>query len=150
VSFTTSLRFGDAGEAIWYQAHPGLSRIDGLKGDFLDANGEKWELKTDLWSMEKTPNFFIERYSDMARKTPGGPYQALVHGCRYFCYFYIASLTYFKFDCAELVATLDEVLPKLTPTEVQNKGYTTMGYRVPRDLLTHLAKPVTLKVSIHE
>lgn len=148
MSFTTSLRFGDAGEAIWYQAHPGLERIDGLKGDFVDPEGRKWELKTDLWSMEKTPNFFFERYSDAARKSPGGPYQALQHGCVYFCYFYIANMTYFKFHCAELVEALDLILPGLTPTEVQNKGYTTVGYRVPRDYVAHLAEPIKLKVSL--
>jgi hypothetical protein len=148
--FRSQLGIGQMGEAMFYEAHEGkLVRTDGRKGDFVcSLSGDKYELKCDTWDMNKTPNLFIERYSDEAKGTPGGPWQALEHGARYFVYMFAPNLTYFQFETAELVAKLEEIIPTLKPFPVQNKGYVTLGYRVPRDLLSPLYKEVRLTVSI--
>ena len=129
------------GELFFMQAHDGdLTRIDGLEGDFIwHETGEKLELKTDTWSMAKTPNYFMERYSDRETKSPGGPWQALSHGCDLFVYFYVQDLTYFVFDTRKLVGALEKIIPRIEPTLITNRSWVTEGYRVPRAMLSDIA-----------
>ncbi len=150
MSFQASLSLGALGETLYFQANCGdLKKIDGMNGDFIwSSTGEKVELKSDYYKMEKTPNFFIERYSDKEKKTPGGPWRALQDGSTIFVYFYIQNLTYFTFRCEELCAFLTEQMlkEKCTPCDVVNKSWTTLGYRVPRTAVEHLATKEYLTV----
>lgn len=151
MSFKTSLRAGALGEVIFYQGHCGdLKRIDGLKGDFEflhgDLAGQKLELKTDYYDMNKTPNLFIERYSDRVKQTPGGPWQALSHGCEWFSYFFVTNFTCFLFNTQALVDRLEHLLPTLQPVEVKNTSWVTEGYRVPRHLLKDIYTESRLEV----
>lgn len=149
MSFNTSLKFGEIGEAIFHQAHElTIGKHPGRDGDFFElATGEKVELKTDYWSMDDTPNFFFERFSDYGKQSPGGPWQAIGHGCTHFVYFYLKNLTVFRFDTATLVAALEPLLPTLKPFPIRNKTYTTVGYRVPRELLKDIYIEEKLEVS---
>ena len=133
---------------MFYQAHCGdLRKIDGLKGDFVWVpTGEKLELKTDYYSMDATPNMFFERYSDKEKRTPGGPWQSLAQGSTLFVYFYVSNLTFYTFNTVELCAFLDENLGRFTPCDVANKSWTTLGYRVPRTAVEHLATKEYLTV----
>lgn len=145
--FKQQLAKGEIGEIIFLAAHQDdLVKLDGFKGDFALADGTKLELKTDMYDMERTPNFFVERYSDAAKKSPGGPWQAAAHGCTHFVYFYPKNLTYFTFDVAKLVGALEKLEPILEEKLIKNTSHTTMGYLVPRDLVAELATVGQLEV----
>jgi hypothetical protein len=149
-SFKGQLRTGQIGEVLFHLAHAGtLTRTDGRKADFLCAlTGDGTELKTDSYDMEKTPFFFMERFSDAEKRSPGGPWQAASHGAKYFAYFFVTNLTFFRFETEKLVAKLDELLPSLTPVPISNKSWTTVGYKVPRAALEGLYERVALNVTI--
>lgn len=149
MSFKSSLRMGNLGEAVFYMAHGDeLKKEDGRRSDFsYKSSGEHVEVKTDLFDMEKTPNFFMEKWSDRDAKKLGGPWRAFDEGVKHFVYFFLPNLTYFTFDTAQLVGALEEMLPRLKPIEVPNKSWVTEGYRVPRESLKALYVEVKLKVS---
>jgi hypothetical protein len=152
VSFYKSKGQGDIGESLFFQAHEGrLEKIDGLKGDFvLKETGQKLELKTDLWVMDRTPNFFMERYSNKATQSPGGPWQSAAHGSDLFIYFYVKDLTFYQFETKKLVEALERIVPTLAPTDIPNTGYVTQGYRVPRTMLADIATIKRIKVKVEE
>lgn len=147
-----SLAMGEIGESLFYQAHEGkLEKLDGFKSNFkLIETGQGVELKTDYWAMSKTPNFFFERYSDKAKQSPGGPWQAQKHGSDIFCYFYVKDLTFYRFETTPLVNALEEIIKTLPTTDIPNKTYITQGYRVPRSLLTDLGEQFKLKIGIQD
>jgi hypothetical protein len=149
-NFKTSLKHGALGELIFYEAHCGeMKKEDGRARDFTyTLTGDGVELKTDLWSMEKTPNFFFERYSDKQKQSPGGPWQAQANGNKWFVYFYVSNMTYFRFETSELVECLNKVIPDIDPTDVKNSSWTTEGYRVPRDRVSHIAEEFRLKTRV--
>lgn len=146
--FKTQLRYGQLGEVIFYEANcKDVIRLDGKEGDFaFKDTGAKLELKTDYYAMDKTPNFFFERYSNKDKLTPGGPWQAMEHGATEFVYFYVSNLTYFRFQTAQLVERLEEIVPTLSPTDIQNKSHVTQGYRVPRGLVADLGHAYSIKM----
>ena len=150
MSFRASLNLGAVGEMLYHQAHCGtLNRTNGRAGDFVNREtGDIVELKTDYYPMDKTPNFFFERFSDGDKKSPGGPWQALGHGCKTFVYFFVANMTTFTFDTAQLVAHLDSIEHTLEPFKVGNSTWTTIGYRVPREVLAPLYETMTLTVTV--
>lgn len=135
-NFEASLAKGKAGEAALLALWPELTPIDGYQGDFM-LNGFKAELKSDQYDMNKTPNMFIERWSDANRATPGSVWQALAHECVYFIYWYPANKTAFIFDTLALKNYLDHLIPdlKLEPIKIANTSWTTIGYKVNRELL---------------
>jgi hypothetical protein len=149
-SFNKQLNTGNLGESLFYQAHCGtLNRTDGRKNDFqVKETGEGLELKTDTYSMAKTPNFFIEHISNESKGSPGGPWQSLANGTPNFVYFFVSDLTCFQFKTDELCARLDLIIPTLKPVRVENPKYTTIGYRVPRDTLADIYREYTLTVSL--
>jgi hypothetical protein len=140
-NFNTDLQRGKLGEKEICKLFAGLKLTDGKKGDFLLANGEKLELKTDFYDHSKTQNFFIERYSSISTLSPGGPWQAQAHGCDYFLYYFAAQRMGYLFRTNVLVSALDKLLQETNypQTEVRNRKWTTVGYRVPRaDLVPEL------------
>ena len=116
-----------------------IVRTDGRKGDLQ----VKWsraviELKTDFYS--KSTNLFMERWSVVA--TPdrpegkvGGPWQSIAHGASYYLYWFPDTEELFVFSTAALVDYLEANLSTFRPCPVRNKGYTTLGYIVPKEKL---------------
>lgn len=139
-NFQTDLKRGQAGERDFLALFTKLVGTDGRKGDILAPDG-KIELKTDFYPMTSTPNFFIERYSSVEVLSPGGPWQAKAHGCKYFVYYYTVDGYGYIFDTDALVAQLEamEATAKLKPAEVRNRKWTTVGYKVRREQLQPLA-----------
>lgn len=133
-NFQADLKRGQAGEADFLKMFSKLVGTDGRKGDIVAPDG-KIELKTDFYPMTQTPNFFIERYSSVEVLSPGGPHQAKLHGCKYFVYYYTSSKTGYVFLVDDLLQQLEKLEPTLKPVEVRNRKWTTIGYKVQRELL---------------
>ena len=139
-NFSKDLKIGANGEEQFHKRFQvALIKQDGLKADFTVSNkdGSGLELKTDTYD---SPNFFIERYSDLWKQTPGGPFQAIKHS-KYFAYYFINKNTYYLFDLELLVPALEEYISNKNPrkVDVKNKGYTTGGYVIPINDLKALA-----------
>lgn len=143
--FGKSLRAGQAGEAAFIKLAAKhdivLTATDGRSGDALDADGNKWEIKSDSYDADKTANFFIERYSNVAKLTNGGPWQAAEHNCKYFVYYFTANNLAYVFETDVLLQTLEEI-DMGKPVEVKNVRHCTIGYKVPRILLYNAVKIV--------
>lgn len=137
-NFRSSLAVGQLGEEWLMSVWPELERLDGRKSDFKLPDGTLVEVKTDSYPMSKTANFFMERYSNMYKSTPGGPWQALEHNSTLFVYVFSKDKAVFVFDTKKLVEALEPIILKLTPKVVKNANWETMGYAVPRELVKHL------------
>ena len=137
-NFQADLKRGQAGEADFLTLFTKLTGTDGRKGDIVAPDG-KIELKTDFYPMSSTPNFFIERYSSLEVLSPGGPWQAAVHGCKYFVYYYTVNKMGYIFLTEDVIQQLSKLESSLKPVEVRNKKWTTIGYKVPRNLLQPIA-----------
>jgi hypothetical protein len=149
MSFKKSLSIGQMGETLYFAASNGtLERLDGRKADFrVMSSDDLVELKTDSYSMS-TGNFFIERYSDVNKKSPGGPFQASANGCKYFDYFYVQDLAIFRFNTEELCQWIKEHEAELKPMNIGNTTWTTQGYLVKRELVKHLYEVSHLEISL--
>lgn len=136
-NFQASLAKGKAGEALLRELWPELVPIEGgRRGDFM-LNGHKVELKSDQYDMEKTENFFIERWSSVHDKKPGSLWQALEHECVTFIYWYPKNRTAFIFSTLDVKNYMDHLIPdlKLKPIEIYNVRWISVGYKVKRELL---------------
>jgi hypothetical protein len=139
-SFQEQLEVGDRGEQLFLEHYPRKLDIwPGRDGDFVvRSTGQKIELKSDTFNMEKTPNFFIERYSDFHKQTPGSLWQAHEHGCSIFCYYFVRHDLWFEFrDIPALITRLEELQPR-SLIWVKNKSWITAGFTVKRELLKDL------------
>lgn len=138
--FREQLQVGQQGEQDFLEHYPEeLTIHPGYDGDFILPCGGKLELKTDTYSMAKTSNFFIERWSDFHRKKPGFVWQAREHGCTRLCYYFVRDSTYFEFrDLEALQKRLEELTEGMSYIMVKNKGWLTVGYKVPRAALEDL------------
>lgn len=145
-NFKEQLEIGDRGEQLFLENYPKKLEVwPGRDGDFIEVNSrKKVELKTDTYNINKTENFFIERYSlynpEFPELTkPGGMWQAKEHGCEIFCYMFVRHNIWFQFN--DIPATLME-LESLTKgmglIYIKNHGYVTAGYKIPRDKLKEL------------
>jgi hypothetical protein len=131
------LKKGKAAEKLFMQRYGEgcFERTDGRKGDFrIKWSQVKVELKSDFY--KDTPNLFMERWSvaptsDKPGK-PGGPWQSLENGTKYYVYWLVESDEMFVFDVEELVKGLEPQLSKLRQITVRNKGYDTIGYLFPK------------------
>jgi hypothetical protein len=153
-SFADQLKVGEWGEAtlLEYYPHPlvPLAPADGLvgglkarrKADFWRvSDGGLVEVKTDTWSMDATPNFFMERYSDREKQSPGGPWRALQDGISSFVYLFPKDRTWFEFqDLRSLCGLLDELIASKQAKKrtIPNRTWITEGWLVARDKLTNL------------
>jgi len=142
-TFTQQLKVGDKGEYLLknHYPYPIVKSEKDLAYDFYCSALDKTiELKSDTYSIDKTPNFFMERYSDLARDKPGGPWRALEDKVDIFIYMFINDGIYWHFDdVPALVKRLDSIVSGLHMTKVNNTSWTTGGYRVKRELLADLA-----------
>lgn len=132
--FHDNLKQGKAGETKLLALFGGLSATDGRKGD-MTLGSDKVELKTDNYSATSTDNFFFERYSNVDKGTDGGPWQAKLHGCKWFVYYFTSSELGYVFDVDVLVDALNKssLMQGLKPVEVRNIRWTTVGFKVPRN-----------------
>jgi hypothetical protein len=137
--FKHQQRVGRLGEIIFKHAHSPSDYIeaDGRKGDFI-LYGNKSELKTDTYGMDETPNFFFERFSNISKQTPGGPWQSFQHDSVRFIYFYLPSLTFFTFKTEGLMKWLNTNASKYTSKTITNSSHQTLGYLIPREAVKHL------------
>ena len=94
------------------------------------------EIKTDFYDMEKTPNFFMEKVSDEDFGSLGGPWRAADDNVDWFVYFFIKNARVFCWKTANLVSCLNAVTKNMEPSKVENKNYTTKGFKVKRSTLT--------------
>lgn len=136
--FKKQLTIGSTGENLFLKHYaPDAGKADGRKYD-LTYKEKKVELKTDTYPMQKTENFFMERYGSIEDKKEGGPWRANTDGVDYFVYFYLANKVFFWFETAPLVEFLDKHTLTMRGKTVANRGYVTLGFAVNREALRHL------------
>jgi len=138
--FKAQLEVGDRGEQLFLEHYPRKLTIYPERAyDFTCSSGAKIELKTDTYNMEKTENFFMERYSDVHRETVGGPWRAAGDDVDIFCYYFVRHNTWFQFnDIPALVERLNELTTGKGLVYIKNRGWVTGGYKVKRDELEDL------------
>ena len=149
--FDEQLSIGDAGESEFKRYYSELNpqKSKDRKIDFILNNGHTVELKTDSYSMEKTPNFFMEQYTVSGGKTSlGGPWRTKEHGVNLFVYYFLNNKVFFWFCPTTLCEFLDKYIEdnKLSKISIPNKGnngeyYEAQGYKIPRDVV----RPIMLK-----
>lgn len=136
-TFEEQLKVGNKGEKIFTSLYKDIEKADGIKYDFI-LNSKTIELKTDTYSMDKTPNFFMEHISDIKSGKLGGPWRALNDNVDYFVYMFINEKMCFWFEPKPLVDFLDEHIKTASYKVIRNRGWTSHGYAVKRDILKHL------------
>lgn len=146
--FKIQLEVGDRGQELFLENYPEKLTIwPERDGDFITESGKKLELKTDTYNMDKTDNFFIERYSDLNKKSPGSVWQAQGHGCEIFVYYFVRHNTWFQFnDLPALINRLDSLTQGKGMVYIKNRAWTTAGYKVKREDLKDLYTEFTFKV----
>lgn len=136
--FQKQLSIGKRGEELFLKRYPDLTPTDGRKGDFIGYSKRIIELKTDSYDMNKTPNFFMERFRDVDTEKPGGPWQALENNAYYFCYLFENQGYIYWFEVKALVAYLESKEAKFQKRYIRNKGWAAMGYLVTRAEVEHI------------
>ena len=137
-SFTEDLKRGHTGELKFFSLFNNkLEHIDGRIADFkIISSGELVELKSDWYDLEKTENFFIERYS--YENEPGGPFQALENRIKYYVYFFPRNDQFFIFETEDLCDYLSWRMKEEDLINIKNENYVTRGWKIPREQLAHL------------
>ena len=139
--FKAQLQVGSRGEELLLERFPRKLKIHPANdGDFIQVcDGKKIELKTDTYNIKKTDNFFIERWSDVHQKKPGGPWQSYKHGCSIFIYYFVRHNTYFQFDdIPALLKKLERLTDGKGLVNIKNRSWVTGGYKVNREELKDL------------
>lgn len=136
--FKDQLAKGHKGEELFLKHHPDIKRLDGRRGDFIGQTGRLIELKTES-RPSTTPNLFCERYSDFAKKSPGGAWQAAEHGAYYLVQMFSDGVCLW-FPVAILLPFLKENEGRWRLHLVRNKGWSGGGYAVPQKELIHLVE----------
>lgn len=139
--FDKQKKVGDRGEKMFLKYYPHCKKGDGRIADFY-FDDLKVELKTDTWSMKESENFFMEYYSDIARKTLGGPFRSQEEGVEWFVYFYIKEKVFYWFRVSVLVPFLEEYIKGMKYKSIKNKAWYSSGYTVPRSAIEHLAERI--------
>ena len=80
----------------------------------------------------------MERYGSVEDSKVGGPWRAAQDNVDYFVYFFLSNKTFFWFEPKPLVQFLDEYTRNMRGKTVANRGYSSLGYAVPRDACDHL------------
>lgn len=138
--FAEQNKVGKKGEQFVKKHWPvPLRKLEGKGPDFLDLDGNLLEVKTDSYDMEKSVNFFVEKYSDLNKRKPGGPWQAIEKGSTVFIYLFITNKTWYVFkDIPALVAKLEVLTEKMGMVYIKNRAWTTAGYKIKRASLADL------------
>jgi hypothetical protein len=141
-TFKEQIEVGNKGEA-WLKANYHMQPLQKLDyksaiGDFMRPDGKIIEIKTDTYPLARTQNFFLEYYSNLQKKSIGGPWRTFEHGADIFLYLFSSDNVYFEStNVLSLVREADEIIKrkKLRQVYIHNQGYTTTGYKVERELL---------------
>lgn len=139
--FQAQLTVGSRGEELFLERYPSKLIVHPEHAYDFDCKvtGAKIELKTDTYNIDKTDNFFIERYSDVHKKSPGGVWQSYEKGVTVFCYYFVRNNIWFQFnDLPTLVSRLEELTKKKGMIYIKNKGWITGGYKIKREDLEDL------------
>ena len=119
--------------------HLRLTKSETRDYDFLTRDGRRVELKTDFYGEDRTPNFFIERWSVMEDEKPGGPWQSKEKKVDLFIYLYADTGAYYVFsDLRALCKAVEKLNLPIIP--VKNRGYSGGGFKVPREAIRHLCR----------
>lgn len=124
--FKKDLERGHKGELELLRLYPDLVRLDGFNADFVDQEGRTYELKTDFYT---SGNFFMERWSDVDKQKPGGPWQSKQKNIDFYVYMFPNLKKLFTFTVGDLVNQLENLKEK-NVRSVQNKSWTTEGWIV--------------------
>jgi hypothetical protein len=137
-NFKSQNNIGLVGEKLFIEVYKslGAAKTDGRIHDIILENNETVEVKTDTYSMEATPNFFMERVSNMNNGKPGGPWRAAEDGINHFVYLFLQDKAFFWFEPKGLVEFLDSLIISMKPKYINNGSYATMGFAIPREALT--------------
>ena len=138
-TWTAQFNIGKIGEQLFQETYPEAIKTDGRVEDFI-LNGEKIEIKTDNYSMNKTENFFFEFVGNDTKMNPGGPWRAAQDNIKWFVYLFIHDKKFFWFDSKKLCAFLDKKIVGMKPKSIKNKGYNTLGYTILREDVKHLER----------
>lgn len=134
--FQERLKFGNQNEQLFMSIYrQPLQLIKEHYADFRLEDGTIVELKSDSYDHDKTENFFIERYSSIESQKPGSFWQSEPKGVGLFIYFFPSNNCYYEFrDLPKVISKLDDIIKegKIKPTKVFNKGWTGLGYKIPR------------------
>lgn len=133
--FQQQLKVGSRGEELFLERYPEkIELADDHYCDFrIKSDGRIIELKTDTYSIEKTDNFFIERWSDVHTRAPGGPWQANKYGASIFCYYFIRNNIWFQFeDIPALLERIEELTASAGLVYIKNRRWVTGGYKIKR------------------
>lgn len=135
-SFNVDIHRGDAGEEMFMEYFPTYTKGNYKQRADYDLickySGATVELKTDYYSMERTPNIIVEYYSDIDKQKLGGPWRC--PGTTYFVYFYIQQGVFLWFPMTPLLERLNSLgfNQNGRMVRVPNLGYTTGVHKVPR------------------
>jgi len=144
-NFKDQMRIGDIGESEFIKIYEKLEPKKSLKNrkiDFTLNNGKTVELKTDSYSMSKTPNFFMEKETILPDEKVilGGPWRSKDHKIDYFVYYYMNDKVFFWFEPKPLCKILDTYIKesKIKPISIPNRSgngetFRSYGYKIPRD-----------------
>ena len=136
-NFKQDLLAGQAGELAVQKLWPEIELLHGKGADFKigEALGE---IKMDRYHHDKTENLFIEYMGDVEKGKWGGPWKAEQDNCTWFVYYFSNPGIAYVFDVHDLLWQVNTYIlanePKLL--EIKNTRYTTVGYKVPRSVLT--------------
>ena len=150
-TFQNEVSKGNKGEAwLMHHYHSPIIPHHDHSADFIRHDGLKLELKTDWYSLSNTEYFFIERWGDIDKKKPGGPWQSLGKA-DVFVYLFIRDGVYFEFDdMKELIKRLNKLTKDLKLIRIQNRGYAGGGYKVKLTDLADLYTDYRLYYSVDE
>lgn len=146
--FKEQLALGNRAEELFLlYYHEPITLHTTFSADFRSiASGDLIELKTDTYNMDKTPNFFWERWSDVANQKPGGPWQSQANRVKRYCYMFSRHNTYFEFtNLRKLTGRLEKMTKGKYAIAVKNKGWITSGYPLPREDFADLYEQYTFE-----
>lgn len=138
--FKGQLNTGNVGEKLFTEYYEKLNpekSTEDLAYDFT-ISGQKVELKTDTYRLTDSANFFMERYGCNKTFKSGGPWRTLEDKIEWFVYFYINDKIFYWFDPKTLCPFLDKYIQNKGYKEIRNRGWTAIGYTVPREECEHL------------
>lgn len=139
--FKQQLEVGSRGEELFLERYPSKIAVHPSHAYDFDCleTGKKIELKTDTYNIDKTQNFFIVRYSDVYKKSPGGIWQSQEKGVDIFCYYFVRHNLWFQFNnLSALINKVESLTNNKGLVYIKNKGWVTAGYKVKRDDLADL------------
>lgn len=131
-NFQTQLRVGNVGEKMFLSKYKDYIKSKDLKYDFINGKNKTVELKSDSYSMEDTPNFFMEHYGNVEKQSIGGSFRAKRDNITHFVYLFIPEKTFFWFEPISLCNYIEAKMSILKPCFINNSSYSAMGYKIPR------------------